>query len=160
MGQDLPSRDIVDLVKDECKVAKKYALEAMARAETILKAREECDKRIEQVCKDYKIGRIQSVERNILRLAIFEAVLEKEIPLKVVFAEAKRLAKKFSTAEAASFVHALLGATVPRTSTTTEEAPNLEEAYRKLSEAEEEGNERIRDIRMLAHESTAQNSTS
>ena len=133
MGQIVPSNDVVDLVKDECKVAKKYVLEAMARAEIILKAREECDKRIEHVCKDYKIARIQSVERNILRLAIFEIVIEGTLPPKVVFAEAKRLAKKFSTEESVNFVHALLAAATTHSGIIVEEqAPNLQEAYQKL----------------------------
>jgi transcription antitermination protein NusB len=133
MGQEVPSSDIVELVKNECKVAKKYVLEAMARAETILKAREECDKLISSVCKDYRIARIQSVERNIVRLAIFEALIEGKLPPKVVFAEAKRLAKKFATEEAANFVHALLAAASTHTGVSVEgEAPNLEEAYQKL----------------------------
>ena len=49
-------------------------------------------------------------ERNILRLAIFELMLEQQLPESVVFAEAKRLARKFSTKEAAGLIHALLGA--------------------------------------------------
>jgi N utilization substance protein B len=132
MGQDVPSTDVVELIRNECKVAKKYALEAMARAETILKIRDECDKLISHVCTDYKIARIQSVERNILRLAIFEIVIEGTLPPKVVFAEAKRLAKKFSTEEAALFVHALLAAVSTKVGISVEEAPNLEEAYKKL----------------------------
>ena len=146
MGQDVASSDVVELVKDECKVAKKYVLEAMARAEVILKAREECDKLIELVCKDYKIARIQSVERNILRLALFETVIEAKLPPKVVFAEAKRLAKKFSTEEAASFVHALLAAASCHVGISVEEvAPNLEEAYQKLETVSKDVLEKVQE---------------
>jgi N utilization substance protein B len=56
------------------------------------------------------MARLQSVERTILRLAIFELVLKRELAPKIVFAEAKRLAKKFSTDEAVAFVHGILGA--------------------------------------------------
>ena len=133
MGQDLLSSDIIDLVKDECRVSKKYVLEALERAHAVFKAKEQCDGIISQICQDYKISRIQNVERNILRLAIFEALFEKEIPLKVVFAEAKRLAKKFSTDEAALFVHALLAASCTRSGITIEEeAPNLQDAYQAI----------------------------
>jgi transcription antitermination factor NusB len=133
MGQDVSSCDLVDLIKNECKVAKKYVVEAMARAESILKVRNECDAYISRVCTDYKIARIQNVERNILRLAIFELLLEGKIPKKVVFAEAKRLAKKFTTEEAATFVHALLAAVSASSGISIEgEVPNLLEAYQKI----------------------------
>ncbi len=136
MGQDILSSDIVELVKDECKVAKKYVVEARGRVETILKVREACDTLIAKVCTDYKIERIQSVERNIIRLAIFELILEQELPPKVVFAEAKRLAKKFSTEESSNFVHALLAAASTLSGMSVEgEAPDLKEAYQVLSEA-------------------------
>jgi N utilization substance protein B len=146
MGQNVLSSDVVELVKDECRVAKKYALEAMARAEDILKAREECDKLIGLVCKDYKIARIQSVERNILRLAIFETVIERKVPPKVVFAEAKRLAKKFSTEESSNFVHALLAAASTHIGLSVEETvPNLEEAYQKLEAVCNEAIEKVQE---------------
>jgi N utilization substance protein B len=133
MGQDLLSSDIIDLVKDECRVSKKYVLEALGRAHTVFKAKEQCDGIISQICQDYKISRIQSVERNVLRLAIFEVLFEKEVPLKVVFSEAKRLAKKFSTDEAASFVHALLAAASTHSGICVEEeVPDLQDAYKAM----------------------------
>lgn len=133
MGQDVASNDLVNLVKDECKVSKKYVVEAMARAEAVLKMRDDCDAYISKVCHDYKIGRIQNVERNILRLAIFELVLEKTLPAKVVFAEAKRLAKKFTTEEAANFVHAVVAAVCVSSGISVEEEPtDLREAYQRL----------------------------
>ena len=113
MGQG-SSDELLDLITQECKVAKKYVLEASARAEAILKRRDECDASIKSVCDEYRVERIMSVERNILRLAIFELVFEQQVPAKVVFAEAKRLAKKFSTEDAAVFVHSLLGAVAAR----------------------------------------------
>lgn len=113
MGQS-PSDELFELITQECKVTKKHVLEANTRAEAILKRRNECDDYIKNVCDEYRVERIMSVERNILRLAIFELVFEQQVPVKVVFAEAKRLAKKFSTDEAVAFVHSLLGAIAAR----------------------------------------------
>lgn len=113
MGQS-PEDELFDLIMQECKVGKKYVVEASARAEAVLKRRDECDAYIKSVCEEYRVERIMSVERNILRLAIFELVFEQQVPVKVVFAEAKRLAKKFSTDDAAAFVHSLLGAVSAR----------------------------------------------
>ena len=105
-----PSDELFDLIASECKVAKRHVFDASARAEAIFKRRNECDELIKSVCDEYRIERIMCAERNILRLAIFELMLEQQLPESVVFAEAKRLARKFSTKEAAGLIHALLGA--------------------------------------------------
>lgn len=138
MGQDLLSEEVVDLVKNECKVAKKHVLEALERARTIFGVFEACDELISRICTEYKITRIQSVERNILRLAIFEIAMERKIPTKVVFAEARRLAKKFSTDESVNFVYALVAAVALHAGIIVEDKPpNLDDAYRAMSAAHE-----------------------
>jgi N utilization substance protein B len=110
MGQELLSRDLLCFVADECKVSKHHVAEAVELAQEIQKAQIECDALITKKCQEYSMARLQSVERTILRLAIFELVLKRELAPKIVFAEAKRLAKKFSTDEAVAFVHGILGA--------------------------------------------------
>ena len=136
MGQDLASDDVVDLVAHECKVAKKYVIEARARVEDILKERDACDARILKICQEYSIARIQSIERNVLRLAIYELMIEKNVPPKVVFSEAKRLAKKFSSYEAATFVHALLAAVSVASGVAVDvEQVDVEAAYQQLQNA-------------------------
>ena len=109
MGQG-PSDPLFELIALECKVSKRHVLEASVRAEAILKRRDECDALITSVCDDYRIERIMCAERNVLRRAIFELMFEQQLPEAVVFAEAKRLARKFSTREAATCVHSILGA--------------------------------------------------
>ena len=56
----------------------------------------------------YDLERIPRVERNIVRLGIYELLFSPDVPRKVVIAEAMRLARKFATKEAASFVNALM----------------------------------------------------
>ena len=59
----------------------------------------------------YEFERIQTVERNILRLAVFEIFFDNgTVPPKVALAEAMRLARKFSTYESTSFINAILDA--------------------------------------------------
>ena len=115
MGQS-PSDELFCLIMNECKVAKRHVIDASARAEAVLKRRDECDAYIKAVCDEYRIERIMCAERNILRLAVFELMLEPREPESVVFAEAKRMARKFSTKEAATFVHSILGAIKERKS--------------------------------------------
>ena len=57
---------------------------------------------------NYDFDRIQTVTKNILRLAVFELFFDPSIPPKVAIAEAIRLSRKFSTPESAAFVNALL----------------------------------------------------
>ena len=71
--------------------------------------KEEIDKIIKKYSKEWKLERMGGVDRNILRLAIFE-LMNKETPAQVVINEAVELAKKYSTIEAAKFINGILGA--------------------------------------------------
>lgn len=110
-SQDVHTSDpdeLCDVLMGELKVTRRHAKEAFAKMEAILKAQGEIDAVISKVSTSYAIDRIQSVERAILRLAIYELTVEKSVPPQIVIAEAKRLAKKFATADAAVFCEALL----------------------------------------------------
>ena len=104
--------DLMNLLKEECKVSGAFVEAALKRAQTVVASLAQIDEVLSKVSHGYSIERIHAVERNVLRLGIFELLIEKELPQKVVIAEAKRLAKKFSTSEAATFVQALLLACV------------------------------------------------
>lgn len=67
------------------------------------------DAKIQQVSQHWKLDRMAGVDRNILRLAVFEMSFSPE-PLKPAIAinEAVELAKKFGTTESASFVNGIL----------------------------------------------------
>lgn len=67
------------------------------------------DASIQKVSQHWKIERMAGVDRNILRLAIYEMQFASE-PLKPAIAinEAVELAKKFGTTESASFVNGIL----------------------------------------------------
>lgn len=110
IGKSDTEEELVTVLMHECKVTRKNVMEALSRAHEIERCQAECDAYIEKACQEYTVDRIQSVERTILRLAIFELAFEKTIPANIVFAEAKRLAKKFATAEASAFVQGVLSA--------------------------------------------------
>ena len=73
--------------------------------------KEQSDKIIKQYSKDWSIERMGGVDRNILRLALFE-LMESETPVQVVIDEAVELAKRYSSDEAAKFINGILGAYV------------------------------------------------
>jgi transcription antitermination protein NusB len=72
--------------------------------------RKEIDEVIKRLSKDWPIGRQPAVDRNILRLAIYEMSEEQTTPEAVVVNEAVELAKKYSTADSSKFVNGVLGA--------------------------------------------------
>ncbi|MBE5964583.1 MAG: transcription antitermination factor NusB [Lachnospira sp.] len=69
----------------------------------------EIDKKISDYAKDWDIDRIAKVELTILRIAVFEALFDDNVPLSVAINEAVVLAKKYSTPESATFINGILG---------------------------------------------------
>ena len=65
------------------------------------------DKLIEQHAKNWRLDRMAAIDRNILRLAVYE-LRWGDTPPKVVLDEAIELAKRFSSEEAASFLNGIL----------------------------------------------------
>lgn len=126
--QTLYSRDlntssdakILSSMLDQFVVTRKVLHQAMGKVEAIFSKIEEIDALISNVSKDYDFKRISRVERNILRLGLFELKFEGEIPPKVAISEAVRLSRKFGTPEGGAFVNAILDAIFQ-----SEEAPCL-----------------------------------
>jgi N utilization substance protein B len=77
-------------------------------AEAVAARSEELDERITAAADDWTADRLGAVERNVLRIAIYE--LDRgEVPKEVAIDEAVRLAKRFATDDAARFVNGILG---------------------------------------------------
>jgi N utilization substance protein B len=66
------------------------------------------DERIQKQVKNWALHRIAVVDRNVLRLAIYEMLHREDIPPVVSINEAVDIAKKFSTAESGKFVNGIL----------------------------------------------------
>lgn len=70
---------------------------------------EKIDQLIEQYSKDWKLDRMAAVDRNLLRLAIYEILYMPDIPSAVSINEAVELAKIYGSDESAKFVNGILG---------------------------------------------------
>jgi N utilization substance protein B len=68
----------------------------------------EIDKTIQQHTKNWRLSRMAAVDRNILRVAVYEFLCDTGTPVTVVINEALEIAKKFSTHESAQFVNGVL----------------------------------------------------
>lgn len=71
--------------------------------------REEIDQVLGKLADNWSLDRMAMVDRNILRISLFELMyLKEEVPWKVVIDEAVELAKKFGSEESSAFVNSLL----------------------------------------------------
>ena len=104
----LPEKELSAMLMKELKVSKKAVTLALEKASKVEEHSPEIDRMIETFSEGYSFERISNVEKTILRLCAFELIHLDDIPKEVVFAEAARLTKKFSSDGSAQFVNAIL----------------------------------------------------
>jgi N utilization substance protein B len=73
-------------------------------------AQAELDGLIARHSKGWALERIAPLERNIMRVALYEALHRDDIPVEVAIDEAVELAKQYCGADAPGFVNGILGA--------------------------------------------------
>jgi N utilization substance protein B len=69
---------------------------------------EEIDRKIQEHAQNWRLARMAAVDRNILRLAVYELLSVGDTPATVVINEALEIAKKYSTPDSAHFVNGIL----------------------------------------------------
>ncbi|MBA2520775.1 MAG: transcription antitermination factor NusB [Chloroflexia bacterium] len=89
-----------------------------------LAARIEIDARIEAAAPAFPVARVAAIDRNVLRLAIYELLNEAEVPPKVAINEAVELAKRFGGDSSGRFVNGVLGTIVEQLPTPDETSPD------------------------------------
>ena len=75
----------------------------------IVQNKEKIDLNIQNFAPAWPVEQIPVVDRNILRLAIFEILLDNKVPVKVAINEAVELAKMFGSDNSPKFVNGVLG---------------------------------------------------
>ncbi len=73
-----------------------------------LERRDEIDALLGERSEHWRLGRMPAVDRNLLRLGLYELLFEPETPHAVVIDEAVEIAKKFSTPSSGPFVNGVL----------------------------------------------------
>ena len=71
-------------------------------------ARPDIDDVIRKVVVGWRLERMVAVDRAVLRVAIFEGFLKKEVPVSVSISEAVELARTFGTEDSGRFVNGVL----------------------------------------------------
>ena len=74
-----------------------------------LRHRDKIDGNIRRFAPAWPVDQLAMIDRNILRLAIFEILFDNKVPVKVAVSEAVELAKTFGSENSARFVNGVLG---------------------------------------------------
>ena len=108
-GQEPPSPEEE---RTEYMRRKRQAEEAFAFAQGLVTGtidhREQVDALIREQADNWRLERMPPVDRNVLRLAVFEMLYETDTPKLVIVDEAIELAKKFGSEQSGRFVNGLL----------------------------------------------------
>jgi len=81
---------------------------AMELAQSVADHAAELDERISSVSGDWPAGQLGMVERNVLRIGVYE-LQEGTVPLEVAIDEAVSLAKRYASEDAGRLVNGILG---------------------------------------------------
>jgi len=78
----------------------------------------ELDLIIQEIAPEWPFDQMSPIDRNILRIAIFEMIFDPDIPIKVAINEAVELAKLFGSESSRRFVNGALGTLASKQLTT------------------------------------------
>jgi N utilization substance protein B len=103
--RDVTGRPLAELLAD----ARPFTREL---AEGVEERREELDATIARHAKGWELERIAPLERNVMRVALYEIEHRDDVPTEVAIDEAIEIAKRYCGADAPGFVNGVLGAAV------------------------------------------------
>lgn len=126
MGKRRRSREFALQVLYQLEITKQGALQAMVQLREnfspeegedefakrivlgVTEHRQEIDRLIEERSENWRLNRMTIIDRNILRIAIFELLYCDDIPPKVTLNEAIDLGKRYGSEESGSFINGIL----------------------------------------------------
>ena len=103
---DLLSVRLVDEEGPDARPMREYAQELV---NGVVDHRRKIDELISTYAQGWDMDRLPTVDRNLLRIAIYELLWREDIPDAVAIDEALTLAKLLSTDESAGYIHGVLG---------------------------------------------------
>lgn len=102
-------QQVKDLEEPETPASTKHARTFMEQILAgIIQERNNLDREISQAASNWSLGRMSTIDRNILRLAAYEIKYRPEIPPLASINEAVELAKKFGDKDSPRFINGIL----------------------------------------------------
>jgi len=103
---DVTPRPLEELIDPDAKPFTRELVEGVSEH------RSELDEVISRHARDWSLERIPPLDRNIMRVALFEIRHREDVPTEVAIDEAVELAKEYCGADAPGFINGVLGAAV------------------------------------------------
>ncbi|HUW87763.1 MAG TPA: transcription antitermination factor NusB [Candidatus Paceibacterota bacterium] len=103
---ELLSTRLADLAGPDARPVREYAQELV---NGVVEHQRKIDELISTYAQGWDMDRLPAVDRNVLRIAIYELLWREDIPDAVAIDEALTLAKLLSTDESAGYIHGVLG---------------------------------------------------
>jgi N utilization substance protein B len=106
--QDDASSQMLESFCENFQPPKKVHPFFIALVNGVLENRSEIDNLIERYSKNWKLNRMSGVDRNVMRIAVYELLCCEDIPPKVSINEAVDVGKKFGTEESGAFINGIM----------------------------------------------------
>ena len=100
---------VVDRLSEEAGLSEELAAFARELVTGVAGRQQEIDGHIQTYAPAWPVEQLSVIDRNILRLAIFEILFDNKVPVKVAVSEAVELAKQFGSETSGKFVNGVLG---------------------------------------------------
>jgi N utilization substance protein B len=104
-----PAGTVVERLLAEAKQSEENAVFVRELVAGAIRHRDEIDRNVQKFAPAWPVEQIAMIDRNILRLAIFEILFDNKVPVKVAISEAVELAKTYGSESSAKFVNGVLG---------------------------------------------------
>lgn len=109
MGEHSPEHVVATFLREK-KVDAEVEKFARELFEGAVSEVEDLDRRVRERSQHWKLERMAAVDRNILRLALYELLYHPETPPAVVINEALEIARRYSGEDSVEFVNGVLDA--------------------------------------------------
>ncbi len=101
--------DALNRILTRMEITEDVADFARVLVDGVIQNREQLDQNIRDFAPAWPLDQISIVDRNILRLAIYEILHDNKIPVKVAINEAVELAKTYGSNNSSRFINGVLG---------------------------------------------------
>ena len=128
-AEDAFERQLAEAVKHDSKVGKdRPGTYGRGLIRGVIELRDDLDKYIQEAATQYPVDTLAIVDRNILRLAIWELLTDNSAPIAAVVNEAVELAHRYGGESAPAFVNGVLRTVSERISAARAANPEPHEA--------------------------------
>ncbi|MCZ6689185.1 MAG: transcription antitermination factor NusB [Planctomycetota bacterium] len=115
LREEIDESGVTDLLAQE-EMAADVRVHARTLVDGVRARQEEIDREIQDAAENWDLHRMPTIDRNVLRLGVYEIGWVDEVPPKVAINEAIELAKRYGSAESGAFVNGILDKIVSRRS--------------------------------------------